>query len=507
MTEHLPRILIVDDERHICTALGTLVKGEGFKALIAYDGNAALKMVRSEVPDLMLVDMKMPEMDGMEVLRQTKDLDPDIPVVILTAYAEIRGAVKAIKAGAHDYLSKPFDNDGVIRVIHRGLAERALKRRLKELSSRLEGNYSLKEMMGPSDVVVRLITEVNRVAESDFTVVIIGETGSGKEVIARAIHHASLRSKQTFIPVDCGAIPENLLESELYGHEKGAFTGAEVQKPGKFELADGGTLFLDEVSNMPLGSQAKLLRVLQEKKVYRVGGTKPINVNVRLLAASNRDLHDLTISGTFRRDLFYRINEFTIVVPPLRDRKEDIPYLAKRFLDLANIELKKEIKGFSESALNLLFTYKWPGNVRQLRSTIRRAALLADDTITERHLDLKRIPVPGLAFTPKVQGAPWKGLSLKEIVQQSATAVEREVLTQVLKNTGGNKAKAARLLKIDYKTIHEKVKKLGIQTQGVGTDLGGTSDEGGNNGSRTGCTDLWKGKDEPAEDEFQTGGA
>ena len=465
MTEHIPRILVVDDEKHICAAIAALVKGEGFKALVAQDGNTALKMIRSEGPDLILVDIRMPEMDGMEVMRQAKDLDPDIPVVIITAYAEIHGAVKAIKAGAHDYLSKPFDNQEVIRVIHRALAERELKRRLKELSSRVNGNISLKEMMGPSDMVARMISEVNRVAESDFTVVITGETGSGKEVIARAIHHASPRSKGPFIPVDCGAIPETLLESELFGHEKGAFTGAEIQKPGKFELAEGGTLFLDEISNMPLGSQVKLLRVLQEKKVSRVGSTKSINVNVRLLAASNQDLHDLIISGTFRRDLFYRVNEFTIAIPPLRERKEDIPYLAKRFLDMANIELKKSVRGFSESALNGLFNYNWPGNVRQLRSTIRRAALLADDLITEKHLDLKRVPIPGLAFTPKVQGAPWKGSSLKEIVQQSTTAVEREVLTQILKNTGGNKAKAARLLKIDYKTIHEKVKKLGIQTE------------------------------------------
>jgi DNA-binding NtrC family response regulator len=465
MAERIPRILIVDDEKHICTAIAALVKGEGFQPLIAQDGNAGLKLIRSEAPDMMLVDIKMPEMDGMEVMRQAKDLDPDLPVVIITAYAEIHGAVKAIKAGAHDYLSKPFDNQEVIRVIHRALAERELKRRLKELSSRIKENISLKEMMGPSDTVTRVISEVNRVAESDFTVVITGETGSGKEVVARSIHQASPRSKGPFIPVDCGAIPDALLESELFGHEKGAFTGAELQKPGKFELAEGGTLFLDEIPNMPLGSQAKLLRVLQEKKVSRVGSTKSINVNVRLLAASNRDLYDLTVSGTFRRDLFYRLNEFTITIPPLRERKEDIPYLAKRFLDMANIELKKGVRGFSESALNGLFSYAWPGNVRQLRSSIRRAALLADDLITEKHLDLKRVPVPGLAFTPKVQGAPWKGLSLKEIVQQSSTAVEREVLTQILKQTGGNKAKAARLLKIDYKTIHEKVKKLGIQTE------------------------------------------
>jgi two-component system nitrogen regulation response regulator GlnG len=316
--------------------------------------------------------------------------------------------------------------------------------------------------MGPSDAIARLISEVNRVAKSDFAVVLIGETGSGKEVVARAIHQASPRSKKPFIPVDCGAIPETLLESELFGHEKGAFTGAAVQKLGKFELAEEGTLFLDEISNMPLGSQAKLLRVLQEKKVYRVGGTKPISVNVRVLVASNQSLDDLSGAKGFREDLYYRLSEFTIRIPPLRERKEDIPYLAKRFLDNANVELKKYVKGFSESALNALFQYSWPGNVRQLRSTIRRAALLADDLIEEKHWDLVRADVPGMAFTPKVEGESWKGLSLREIVQQSTTAVEREVLAHVLKVTGGNKAKAARLLKIDYKTIHEKVKKFGI---------------------------------------------
>ena len=218
----------------------------------------------------------------------------------------------------------------MIRVVHRALAERELKLKVRQLSSQVN-NLPLKEKMGPSDTVARLISEVNRVAESDFSVIIIGETGSGKEVVARAIHEASPRSQGPFIPVDCGAIPETLLESELFGHEKGAFTGAEFQKAGKFEIAQGGTLFLDEISNMPLGSQVKLLRVLQEKKVYRVGGTKPLNVNVRLVVASNQDLHELALSGSFRRDLFYRLNEFTITIPPLRERKEDIPYLAKRF--------------------------------------------------------------------------------------------------------------------------------------------------------------------------------
>ena len=457
--------MIVDDQEEFCTVLSAIMRKEGFKVFTATDGPTALQTIQAESPDIMLTDIKMPGMDGIELLKKAKEFDPDLPVVMVTAFAGIQGAVDAIKMGAHDYLGKPFDNNEVIRVARRAMAERNLKRNLSELSGRLQENITLRETMGPSDKVGRLLSEANRVAQSDFAVVILGETGSGKEVIARAIHQVSLRSKGPFIPVDCGAIPETLLESELFGHEKGSFTGAEMKKLGKFELAEGGTLFLDEISNMPLGSQAKLLRVLQDKKVYRVGGTKPVSVNVRLLAASNQDLYELSVAGSFRGDLYYRLTEFIIKVPPLRDRKEDIPYLAKRFLDSANVELKKELRGFSESALNLLFNYNWPGNVRQLRSTIRRAALLADNVITEKDLELLRVPVPGLAFTPKVQGEPWKGSSLKEIIQQSTTAVEREVLTRILKVTGGNKAKAARLLKIDYKTIHEKVKKLGIQTE------------------------------------------
>jgi two-component system nitrogen regulation response regulator GlnG len=462
MKKQVADILIVDDEKHFRTILTSIMEEEGFKVLEAQDGDTALRMIRVNSPDIMLTDVKMPGMDGWELLKKAKDLDPDLPVVMVTGFADIPGAVGAIKVGAHDYLAKPFDNYEVIRVVRRALAERELKHKVVELSNRLQENLSLREIMGPSDAVARLISEVNRVAKSDFAVVLIGETGSGKEVVARAIHQASLRSKKPFMPVDCGAIPETLLESELFGHEKGAFTGAEVQKPGKFELAEGGTLFLDEISNMPLGSQAKLLRVLQEKKVYRVGGTKPITVNVRVLVASNQDPRDLTTAQSFREDLYYRLSEFTIRIPPLRERKEDIPYLAKRFLDNANVELRKYVKGFSESALNALFNYSWPGNVRQLRSTIRRAALLADDLIEEKHWDLTRASIPGMAFTPKVEGEPWKGLSLREIVQQSTTAVEREVFVHVLKVTGGNKAKAARLLKIDYKTIHEKVKKLGL---------------------------------------------
>ncbi len=467
MIENGGRVLIVDDEKDICVVLSHLMEQAGIRTTVACDGEAALRLISRESPDVLLVDVKMSGMDGMEVMRRAKEIDRDLPVIMITAYAAVQGAVEAMRAGAHDYLAKPFNHNEVIRVVHRALAERDLKRKLKQLSDQIQEGAPLREMMGQSDTVGRLIYEVNRVAKSDFTVVILGETGSGKELVARATHHASQRSGGPFVPVDCGAIPETLLESELFGHEKGAFTGADAQKRGKFEIAQGGTLFLDEISNMPLGSQAKLLRVLQEKKVYHVGGTRPVKVDVRLLVASNQELQALTLSGAFRRDLFFRLNEFTITVSPLRERKEDIPYLCKRFLDTTNIELGKNVKGFTDAAMESLLAYDWPGNVRQLRSTIRRAVLLADEVISEKHLGLQRATAMGPAASGKTAPTPWNGLSLQEIVRRSVVAVERETLTQAVLHTGGNKAKAARLLKIDYKTIHTKIKKYGIATEGT----------------------------------------
>jgi len=467
MDNNRPRVLIVDDEEEIRCVLAHIVESEGIKSLQAPDGSRALQMLCFEPPDMILLDVRMPGLDGMEVLRRVKDIDPDMPVVLITAYADIQQAVEAMKSGAHDYLAKPFDNHEVVRVIRRAITEGELKKRLKALDSKKEDRHaSLVETMGPSDAVARLVTDVNRVARSSFSVIIIGETGCGKELVARAIHRASPRRDAPFIPVDCGAIPENLLESELFGHERGAFTGAEVKKIGKLELAQGGTLFMDEVANMPPGSQAKFLRVLQDKTIYRVGGTKPIGVDIRIITATNQDLQALAEEGVFRRDLFYRLNEFSIQIPALRDRREDIPYLAKRFLDLANLELGRTVLGYTDGAVEMMLAYNWPGNVRQLRATIRRAVLVAREMITEEDLNLKRASVPGLAFTPKVHGIPWRNSSLSEIVQQSTFAVEREVIKEVLKCTGGNKAKAARLLQIDYKTIHTKLKKFGIAIPG-----------------------------------------
>jgi DNA-binding NtrC family response regulator len=467
VSEHNSRVLIVDDEEDICNLLSRLMKREGLDTLVALEGHAALNVIINEMPDVLLADIKMPGMDGMELLKRAKEMDPDLPVVMITAHADVPGAVQAMKAGAHDYLAKPFAHHEVIRVTLRALHEREMKRKLHLLSDQLQESHNLREMMGHSDAVAQLITKVNRVAHSGFTVVIEGETGSGKELVAQAIHNASPRSGGPFVPVDCGAIPENLMESELFGHEKGAFTGADRQKPGKFELARGGTLFLDEVSNMALGSQAKLLRLLQEKRLFRVGGTKELGVDVRLIVATNKALQKASESGGFRHDLFFRLNEFPIQIPPLRNRKEDIPYLAKRFLDHTNVELNKMVKGFSDRAMEVLLLYDWPGNVRQLRTAIRRAVLMADDMVHKEHLDIRSGLKACLSTDDIELDDAWEGRSLKEIVQRKTLALERRVIEHALRRTGGNKAKAARLLHIDYKTMHTKIKQTGILNGGT----------------------------------------
>jgi two-component system nitrogen regulation response regulator GlnG len=462
------RILIVDDDPSVRELLTEVMGYEGFTLATATDGQAALEAVKAQVPDLVLLDLQMPNMGGADVLDRLKQTTPELPVVIITAFGEIQGAVDAIKAGAYDYLTKPFNHEDVIRVVYKALSESALKRKLKNLSIQLRKDNPLRELMGPSDAVGSVISAIGQVAKSDFTVVIQGETGSGKEVVARAIHNSSNRAKKPFVSLDCGAIPETLLESELFGHEKGAFTGAVNKSPGKFVSASGGTLLLDEIHNLPLSSQAKLLRVVQEKYVVPVGGTRGEKVDVRLLTAANENLHKLVQDGQFRSDLFFRLKEFTINIPPLRERKDDILYLAKRFLDITCMELDKEVKGFSEQSLEMLLNYNWPGNVRELRSTVRRAVLLADDVITQDHLDIKRRFNMGntsdtVPAAPEIPHGSVSRMSLKDIVSKSTAAVEREVLKRTLRNTHGNKAEAARMLQIDYKTMLTKIKKLGIR--------------------------------------------
>jgi DNA-binding NtrC family response regulator len=465
MTAAGSKVLIVDGNEQIAL-LSTFLKQEVITPVVAHSGQAALEKISSEHPDALVVDMKLPDMDGMQILKGAKALDEDLPVILITGYPEIRDAVAAMRAGAHDYLAKPLKHHEVLRVVFRALNERALKRKLRRLSCQIEDESSLRESMGPSSVVKQLIADVGRVAGTNFSVLILGETGSGKEIVAHAIHQNSPRCQAPFMMVDCGAIPETLLESELFGHEKGAYTGADRQKIGKLEMAHGGTLFLDEISNMPLGSQAKLLRVLQDKTICRIGGTQTINTDVRVLSASNKDLQRLGESGAFRSDVFFRLNEFTIWVPPLRERQEDVLYLAKRFVDITNLELQKNVKGFTQTAVDALLACDWPGNVRQLRSVIRRAVLLADDMITEQHMRIDcvspKLTPPGPECNHEIQDTAEEGLPLKEIMQRRVVAIEREILAHVLRETGGNKAKAARLLHIDYKTIHSKVRQYGI---------------------------------------------
>ena len=465
------RILIADDEHEMAQLLGHLMHREGLTPLLAKDGAEALQLIRAGDPDVLLADFRMPDMDGMELMRKAKDLDPGLPVILITAFAEVRGAVEALRAGAHDYLAKPFEHQQVIRVVLRALNERRLKMELKHLQDHVHHVLSPPEAFGSSEAIGRVISAIERVAGSDFSVLIVGETGSGKEVVARTIHQASRRARHPFVPVDCGAVPEMLFESELFGHERGAFTGADLQTVGKIEAAHTGTLFLDEISNMPLASQAKLLRVLQEKTVYRLGGTKPIHVDVRMLTASGQDLEGLCERGSFRPDLYFRLNEYIISIPPLRERKQDMVYLAKGFLDIVNIELSKSIKGFSPPAIEAMLAYRWPGNVRQLRSVVRRAVLMAEDIITEEHLGLRQKVCDLLAEDELVAHSSTPGralgdLSLRKIVRNNMVHVERMAIVDAMRRTGGNKAKAARLLQVDYKTLHSKVKEYGIQIEG-----------------------------------------
>jgi DNA-binding NtrC family response regulator len=458
------RILIVDDEKDFCEILFHVVRREGFAPLIAHNGEMALEMVRVGMPDALLLDVKMPGMDGMEVLRRSKAIDPDLPVLMLTAYGGLNGAVQAMKEGAFDYLAKPLNNNELIEKLKRALENRSPRQKKAIAGSKAWSStkVSLQEIMGPSDAVQKIISDVKLVAASNFTVVIQGETGTGKELVARAIHKASLRQETPLVSLDCGAIPETLFESELFGYEKGAFTGAISRRPGKFELAQGGTLFLDEITNMPVSCQTKLLRAIQERSFFRVGGSEPVSVDIRLLVATNQDLNIAVSLGRFSRDLLYRLSEFNVLIPPLRERKEDILHLSDRFIKATNTELNKKVKGLSDAALQILFEQKWPGNVRQLRATVRRAVLQAEDLIGPEHLIIDGSP-PVCANIACSAGTAWDGLTLKEIMRKSSEDLERRVLEWMLTRTKGNKAEAARLLQIDYKTIHSKLKQYCIK--------------------------------------------
>ena len=466
-----PKILIVDDRKDMIFALTNALKMQGYRIISADNGLTAIELVRKEQPDAAIMDIRMPEMDGLEAMKQIREINPHLPVILMTAYGKIDSAVQAVKSGAYDYIEKPFDNEKITITLRNALSEFNLKREVKALRSKLNGKDFLAELMGSSDKIKGILNQVNCVSSTNFTVVLHGETGSGKELVARAIHRQSLRSKGNFVGVDCGAIPETLIESELFGYERGAFTGAERSKEGYFELSSKGTLFLDEIGNLPINMQSKLLRALEERCIRRLGGSGVRKTDTRIIVASNEKLEKLVENGRFREDLYYRLNEFVIEIPPLRDRKEDIIYLASNFLSETNMELGKNIIGFSKSATESLFDYNWPGNVRELRNVIREAVLMSPNNamIEAQNLLFRE---SGFNIDPpdtktrrsfKIEMDINKEISLKDIVKKCVIDIERQLITDVLKRTGGNKSRAARKLNIDYTTMHLKVKEYCIK--------------------------------------------
>ena len=456
------KILVVDDEAEIRSLLAAVLQNKGYEVVTAEDGAAALQAVPRERPAVILMDLSMPRMNGMDALPEIKRLDAEVPVIICTAHADLATAVRAMKLGAYDYLTKPFDVELLILTLERAVERHRLHSRIEELKRQGQGS-SLAERMGGSPAIAQVIQQVAQVAESNFTVLVQGETGTGKELVARGIHQQSPRRPAPFVAVDCGAIPETLVESELFGHERGAFTGAQARREGHFQLAKGGTLFLDEIGNVPLATRAKLLRALEQREVNPLGATRAVAVDARIIAATNSELEESVKAGRFRADLYYRLSEFTIALPPLRSRREDIMHLSQRFLDEVSMELRRPVRRIADEAMQVLLHHDWPGNVRELRNVVRKAALLATDVVTPEHIPAlsASAPAPSRAAAEPLG----EDLSLREVAELAAGQAEREVIRHALESTKGNKSQAARLLRTDYTTLHAKMKRYGISAR------------------------------------------
>lgn len=460
-------ILIVDDNKDMQSLLSNILKDEGYKTINTIDGNSAIKEVKKHAPNLVLLDIRLPDMDGIKVLEKMKKIDKDLIIIMLTGYGDVKGAVKAMKSGAYDYLTKPFDNEELIIVIKKGLQSQYLSKEVERLRKRLGEKIAIEEVMGESPEIKQVLKQVNIVAPTNMTVIISGESGTGKELIAQMIYQKSQRKDKPFIAVDCGAIPETLVESELFGYEKGAFTGADAQKEGKFEQANFGTLFLDEITNLKGSAQVKMLRVIQEKKLQHLGGKRDIKVDVRIVVATNTNLSSAVKTGKLRDDLFYRLNEFCIDLPPLRERKEDIPILAKYFLDEANQELNKKIEGISGDVMKLFFNYYWPGNGRELRNVVRKASLLANSnyiTLPDISLEDAYLHPMSLNSTTEinVRDEMEKGAGFHKIIKKATEEIEIKAIKEALAKAGGNKTKAAKILKIDRMTLYHRIRKFNL---------------------------------------------
>ena len=445
------KILVVDDEKIKLITLVDALKMENYDVDSCEDGRTALEKIKKQEYDIVITDLKLPEFDGMEILKEVKKNHPDTEVIIMTAYGTIESAVSAMKIGAHDYITKPFSTDELLLKVGRLVRYKEIIEENKLLHDELEERYKLVNIIGKNKKMQDVYNLINIVAPLDSTVLISGESGTGKELVAHAIHHLSLRKSKPFIRVSCASLPETLLESELFGHEKGAFTGAIYSKKGRFELANTGTIFLDDVDDMSSSVQVKLLRVLQEREFERVGGTETIKVDVRIISASKKDLSIEIKNGKFREDLFYRLNVINIHLPPLRDRKDDIKLLIEQFIKKYSNKTNKKIKGVSENALSLILNYNWPGNVRELENVIERAIILTDgDYIREEHL-------PGFISQP-VSELQEQGFS----ISQAKSEAEKRQIIKALEESQGKKTEAAKKLGISRKTLWQKVKLYNI---------------------------------------------
>ncbi|MDH3359012.1 MAG: sigma-54 dependent transcriptional regulator [Desulfobacteraceae bacterium] len=447
-------ILVVDDDDAHRTMLRTLVGGWGYDIVEADDGSTAIEKVQERPFDLILMDVRMLKVSGLEALERIKAFNPAIPVTIMTAYSSVETAVEALKKGAYDYLTKPLDFDKLRLTIERAMEHTRLKEENRLLKESLGKHFDMQNIIGRSPAMISLLETVAHVAPSEATVMITGESGTGKELIAGVIHHNSPRKDGPFVKINCAAITETLLESELFGHEKGAFTGADRKKEGRFYQANHGSIFLDEVSEMPLTMQVKLLRVLQERELTRVGGEKVIPVDVRVIAATNKNLVDLKNRELFREDLYYRLNVVSLEIPPLTERRDDIPLLAQHFLEIFVDKNKKEIKGFTPKAMDQLIRYDWPGNVRELMNAIERAVVLArTDYLDDQDFSILQPLLPQAASAPSDVG---------NIANIPLEEVEKAAILRMLESVGGNKSEAARRLGITRKTLHKKLKKYGV---------------------------------------------
>ena len=454
--EKVRSVLIVDDEVGARESLKMILKND-YEVFLAKNAEEAFLQVKTHSPDLILLDIILPDLDGLKVLEKIRQNDPDMIVIMITATKTVKTAVEAMKLGANDYVTKPFDVDELRLIITRSLSTKALEQEVKYRREEMDKNFDFGNIIGKSKLMKEIFKVVKQIADSKSTALIMGESGTGKELISRAIHYNSNRKTFPFVTINCAAIPETLIESELFGHEKGAFTNAIERKLGRFEVAHQGTLFLDEIGELSLATQAKILRFLEEREFNRVGGSKTIKVDVRLITATNKDLNQLIKKGSFREDLYYRINVVPIVIPPLRERKEDIPMLIDHFIIKFNGENNKNVKGISKEALDLMMQYEWPGNVRELENLVERVIALTSN----ESIQLNELPL-SFKNIPKINGLKESVLEGKVSFTQAEEDFEREVILDALKKTNYIQSHAAEILGISRRILKYKMDKLGI---------------------------------------------